>query len=126
MKSNLFQCLLVSVALLLASGTGCSKSGANQAILDPSKVPETVNNAFSNAPGETKEAAASCVASFQSQHTAAAFSKLRQMSDRHDLTPQQRQAVAKALQTTFLQMQTAAQNGDTAAQATMHNYLSTR
>jgi len=118
--------LWLGLALLAGAVAGCSKSGSNASVLDPAKVPATVAKAFEKAPAETKQEATDFVATFQGTDVAAAFSQLRRLDAQTNLTPQQRVAVAKAMQTTFVKMQTAAQNGDTAAQATMSQYLSSR
>jgi hypothetical protein len=115
--------VLVCAALL----AGCSKSGVGASgALDPAKVPGAVNRAFAKAPEETKLAASNCVAALQNQDTSVAFLQLQQMNQQPDLTPQQHFVVAKAMQTTFKQLQTAADHGDTQAQTVMHQYLSTR
>ncbi len=127
MIPRLIPSVLFSLFLTAGFLAGCSKSGANEQMgLDAAKIPDTVNQVFSNAPASTKQAAASYLSAFQSQDTASAFSQLRQMSQDPNLTPEQRQVVAKAMQTTFLKMQAAAQSGDANAQTTMQKYLSTR
>lgn len=118
---------LSSGLVLVAALAGCSKSGGGgSSALDPAKVPVAVSQAFATSPEETKQAASNCVSALQNQDTSAAFVQLEQMNQQRDLTPQQRAVVAKAMQTTFKQLQTAAAQGDAKAQAVMHQYLSTR
>ena len=125
MKFHMRQTFALSLILFVGFLTGCSKT-RSQTALDPAKIPETINKTFANAPDATKETASNYVSAFQSQDTSGAFMQLEQMNQDPNLTPQQRQVVAKAMQTTFVKLQAAAQNGDTAAQATMHSYLSAR
>jgi hypothetical protein len=116
--------------LSLVMGTvvlaGCSKSGVNAAPLEESKVASTVTQVFAKAPADTKEEAAACVTAFQGADTSLAFSQLQRMTTETNLTPQQRVVVTKAMQTTFKKLQTAAQNGDSTAEKTVHDYLSSR
>jgi hypothetical protein len=121
---------LISILNLLASGAmlaGCSRSGSGaSAMLPESKVPATVNQAFAKAPVEIKEEAAGAIAAFQGADASLAFAQLQKMSSEPNLTAPERAAVAKAKQVAFLKLQTAAQNGDAAAQSTMNHYLSSR
>ena len=122
-NSLLLSTALVGVALL----AGCSKSGmGSSGAMDPAKVPVAVSKAFAKAPEAAQLAASNCVSALQNQDTCAAFLQLQQMNQQPDLTPQQHQVVAKAMQATFTQVQAAADHGDTKAQAVMHQYLSTR
>jgi hypothetical protein len=121
---NLFLCTALISATALA---GCSKSGNSTLVaLEPSKIPDTMNQAFGKAAPETQQAMATYLADFQAGNTPAAFSELRKMSHQEDLTLEQHVAVAKAFHTTLNQLQTAAKNGDAAAQAAVHQYLSSR
>lgn len=114
-------------SLLLALAAGCSKSGPQpQQALDPAKVPAVINQAFQAAPDDSKQQAATFVSAFQGQDTPKAFEQLRKLSQQSNLSVDQRAAVSRAMQTTFQQLQAAAQNGDAAAKAAVHQYLSTR
>ena len=112
---------------LVAAVAGCSKSGAGAVhALEPAKIPAAVNGAFSHASADARQDANNYVAALQNQDPAAAFTRLQKIRSRQDLTAEQRSVVIGALQTTFKQMQAAAQNGNHEAQAAMHQYLSTR
>jgi hypothetical protein len=114
-------------SLLLVLAAGCSKSGPqSQQALDPAKVPTVINQAFQAAPDDSKQQAAAFVTTFQGQDAPKAFEQLRKLSQQSNLSADQRTAVAQAMQTTFRQLQAAAQNGDAAAKAAVHQYLSTR
>jgi len=115
-------------ALALAVITGaCSKSGSkSMEVLDPAKAQAEVSNAFAKSTGDNSQAAVSCVAALQAQDTPAAFAQLRKISSQGDLTPEQRVAVSKAMQSTLVQLQSAAQNGNAAAQAAVRQYISSR
>ncbi len=103
--------------------TACTKSD-NQSLqaMDPSKIPQTVSQAFNQSPDETKQVVAGYVVAFQQQDVPTAFTQLQKVSDRDDLTPQQRAVVAGAMLTTIKQLQVSAQNGNSAAQAALHQY----
>ncbi len=126
MKFKLFHSCLGPV-FLAGALAGCSKSGVNSvAVMEPDKVAATVARAFEKAPDHAKQEATNFIAAFQGSEPATAFAQLEKISAETNLTSQQRLAVAKAMQTAFKKMQTAAQSGDSAAQQTMHHYLSTR
>ena len=119
----LFSSALISAAIL----AGCSKSGFGaSSALDPAKVPKEVSQAFAKSPEEAQQAASNCVAALQDQDTTAAFAQLQKLKAQNDLTPQQRAIVVKAMQTTFKQLQTAADHGDAKAETAIHQYVSTR
>jgi hypothetical protein len=121
---------LIVTSLYFLAGTailaGCSNSGADSGILDESKVASTVTRAFAKAPADTKEEATTCVAAVEGADTSLAFTQLQRMSTETNLTAEQRQVLARAMQTTFKKLQTAALNGDASADKTMHSYLSSR
>ena len=126
MKTKLIK-MSLACAMALIALTGCSKFGSNPPqALDSSKIPATVSKAFAKSPEETRQAAASYVSAFEGQDVPAAFLQLRKVSAQNDLTPEQRTVVARAMQTTFKQLQTAAQKGNAAAQSVMHQYVSSR
>jgi hypothetical protein len=113
-------------SLLLALVVGCSKSSSQPRALEPAKVPTVVNQAFQTAPEDTKQQASSFVSAFQGQDTPKAFEQLKKLSQQSNLSADQRATVARAMQTTIQQLQAAAQSGNQAAKATLHQYLSTR
>lgn len=116
----------VLAALLTVALTGCSKSATEAKALDPAVLPATVNHAFEKAPEDTKQQAASYVSAFQGQDATSAFNQLRRLGTQQNLSAEQRAVIAQAMRTTFQQLQAAAQSGNTAAQAAMHQYLSSR
>jgi hypothetical protein len=121
----IFQFAMVCFAIALLSG--CSHQAATQQqALDAAKIPDTVNQAFAKATDDTKQQATSYVQAFQGQDAPAAFEQLKKLSTENNLSTEQRSVVARAMQTTFQQLQVAAQNGDARAKATMHQYLSSR
>jgi hypothetical protein len=104
--------------------TACSKHTA--ASLAPDKIPDAINQAFRQSTGDAKEAASQAVSACQNQNPAAAFTSLETLSLRGDLTPEQRSVASRAMVATMPKLQAAAAAGDSAAQATLHQYLSTR
>jgi hypothetical protein len=117
---------LVFAAGIAAAMAGCSRHAAAPQTLAADKIPAVVNQAFDQAPDETKEQATSYVTALQGQDAPTAFAQLKKLSTENNLNPQQRRVIAQAMQTTFKQLQDAAQNGNAAAKAAMHQYLSTR
>lgn len=123
-KSILLQ--LCGALMCAAIMSGCSKTGASSSVQDPAKIAVAVNQAFAKAPEPAKEAATTYVAAVQSEDGPAAFAQLQRMRAAGDLTPQQREVIAKAMQSTVKQLQSAAQSGNPKAQTVLHQYLSTR
>ncbi len=110
--------------LLLTVLAGCSKNSSTA--LAPDQIPVAVNQAFKQSAGETKALAGAVVSAVQGQDPATAFNSLQQLEQQKDLTPEQRAIAARAMAATMPQLQTAAQNGNSTAQAVLHHYLSTR
>jgi hypothetical protein len=127
MKNTYCQTLILLAAYFLVFSSGCSKRDAKlQPSLNETNIPSAVNQSFANAPGDTKAAMDGYVSALENHDTVTAFAKICQMSEQRNLTPEQRQVVAKSLVTTLLKMRAEAQNGDQAAQLALHQYLSTR
>jgi hypothetical protein len=126
MKSNAIKVYFSSFFMGTALLAGCSKSGTSPADMEPAKVSMAVSRAFEKSAGETKQAAEICVNSLEKQDAPTAFQELQKMNQKSDLTPEQRAVVTKAMQATFKQLQSAAEQGNASAQAVMNNYLSTR
>lgn len=119
--------LVIGASLLMFGLAGCSKFGGHGPEgLDPAKIPAAVNQAFASASDEAKSAATNYIAVLRTDDPAAAFAVLRRLRAQKGLTPEQREVVARASQTTFKQLQAAAQNGNASAQAAVRQYLSTR
>ena len=110
------------LALLLA--TGCAKH--SPAALAPDQIPGAINQAFSQATGETKDAAAQAAAACQQHDAVGAFTSIQALAQQRDLTPEERSIAARAEVTCLRQVQAAAEQGDASAQAVLHQYLSTR
>jgi hypothetical protein len=104
--------------------TGCSKHSTQA--LAPDKVPAAIDQAFVKATGEPKAIAQDVAAACQSQDTPAAFTDLEKLSQRTDLTPEQRATTAHAMATLFGKLRTESDNGNPAAQAVVQQYISTR
>ena len=127
MKTEIPTTFLLAALLSTTALVGCAKHAAvTPPPLDPAVVSATVNHAFETAPDDTKQQATSYVSALQGQDAPTAFNQLQQLRAQKNLNPEQRAAVAQAMRTTFQQLQASAQNGNTAAQAAMHKYLSSR
>ena len=119
LKFQILACLLIALVL-----TACSKPSAE--VMAPDQVPGAINQAFGKTAGETKDMAADVVSACQKQDPVAAFTNLQALSQKKDLTPEQRSVAAHAMVAELKQMQTASANGDAAAQAALHQYMSNR
>jgi len=82
--------------------------------------------AFKQSTGDTKAMASASAAACQAQDAVAAFNDLQKLSQSSDLTAEQRAVTARAMAATFQKLRAASDNGDPAAQAALHNYISTR
>lgn len=112
--------LLISLPMI----TGCSKTGSTALAVE--KIPTAMNEAFKQSSSDTKAMASECVAACQSQNVTSAFTELQRLSQNKYLTPEQRAVTARAMAATFQKLRAASDNGDPAAQAALHLYISTR
>jgi len=110
------------LALLLAAG--CAKHSPEA--LAPEKIPGAINQAFSQATGETKDAAVQAVAACQQHDAIEAFTSMQSLAQQKDLTPEERSIASRAEVTCLKQVQAAAEQGDASAKTLLHQYLSTR
>jgi len=102
------------VFVLLAAG--CKPSATGHLDAPPvEEVPQQLQEAFADAPAETREMAVE-LAGKVSADTPAAAEGLEALSYRDDLTPEQRKAVAEAMMAALLELQRAAAAGDQRAQ----------
>lgn len=114
-------CSCCLAALVLAA---CSRHTA--AALDSSKIPEAIQHAFRQSTGEAKEVATQVVTACQNQDFTAVFTNLQLLTQRTDLTAEQRSVAARAMVATMPKLQATAATGDANAQATLHQYISNR
>jgi hypothetical protein len=118
------QLIIFSLLISMSIFAGCSKNSSTA--LAPEKIPTAVSEAFKQSSGDTKAMACECTAACQSQDVTMAFVDLQKLSRSQDLTPAQRAVTARAMATTFQRLRAASEGGDPAAQALMHQYISTR
>jgi hypothetical protein len=111
------------VALVFASA--CSKK-TSTSVLQPAEVPAALDQAFAKAAGEAQQAATESATAVQNNDPATAFETLQKLSSRPDLTPEQRATTARAMAASFKQLRSAAEGGNTRAQAVMQHYQATR
>lgn len=113
------------IALLL--GAGCSRSSRDPAAGVPvEQVPATIEAAFNNAPIEAKHQAAEAVAALQSQNDTAAFVQLQNLSERSDLTPEQRKAAFASWMAVNARLQESAAKGNSAAQELLEKHRASK
>jgi thiamine pyrophosphate-dependent acetolactate synthase large subunit-like protein len=124
MKKTIIRALLYPMAASFLIATGCSKHGAQA--LAPEKIPAAMDKAFVKASSEPREIAQNVAAACLCQDSATAFADLEKLSQRTDLTPEQRATTAHAMATLFGKLRADSDNGNPAAQAVVHQYVSTR
>jgi hypothetical protein len=124
MKRNHIQHLSFSLMISLPILAGCSKTSSTA--LAPGKIPTAMNEAFKQSSGDAKAMACECVTACQSQDATTAFVDLQKLSRSQDLTPEQRAVTVRAMAATFQRLRAASENGDPAAQAVLHQYITTR
>lgn len=116
-----------SFLTVLLLSAGCSKSNPNSAAEVPvEQVPATIEAAFNNAPIEAKQQAAEAVTALQSQNDTAAFVRLQNLSERSDLTPEQRKAAFASWMAVNSRLQQSAANGNTAAQELLDKHRASK
>ncbi len=105
----------LAVTLLLGSA-GCSRSRAPEAIA-ADDLPAESQNVFDRASGAVKRLADQAQAALAARDWTGAWHAFQALSERSDLTPEQRQFVASAVMTVGEEMQKAIAEGDARAEA---------
>jgi hypothetical protein len=113
LRSILAGCLCLA---MLAFAAGCGRGKPPKAIAT-SDLPTEAENVFAKAPAEVKELATQANAALAAQDWSGAWVAFQALSERPDLTPEQRQFVASAIMTIGAELQKAGEQGDTRAQA---------
>jgi hypothetical protein len=101
---------------VLALAAGCGRGKPPKAIAT-SDLPAESENVFAKAPAEVKELAGQAHAALAAQDWSGAWIAFQTLSERPDLTPEQRQFVASAIMTIGAEMSQAGEQGDTRAEA---------
>jgi len=115
------------VLVVLIGAAGCSRTSVNSPrALAPEQVAPTLNSAFKDAKPEVKEAANGVVAALQSQDAPKAFVQSQNLTERPDLTPEQRTAAALSRAAALMQLQAAAANGNKAAEDLLQAYRASK
>lgn len=119
--------LLASVAcaglLLLSAGCGAGKPPKEIAAGD---IPTESQTLFGKAPAEVKDLAGKALAALEAQDWAAAWVAFQALGERKDLSPEQREFVARAVMTVGAEMQQAGAQGDERAQAIQRLHSSSK
>jgi len=124
MNQNHTQHLVFSLMISLPILAGCSKTSSTA--LAPETIPTAMNEAFKQSSGDAKAMACECAAACQSPNVTTAFVDLQKLSRSQDLTAEQRAVTVRAMAATFQRLRAASENGDPAAQAVLHQYITTR
>lgn len=111
-----FRIVLLGSCLALALLAGCREQPAPEPI-SAAEVPKTLDTAFSGASAEAKAAAKAAAEALQKDEQSMALEALEALSRKTDLTPEQREAAAKAANSVRAGIVEAANKGDAAAQA---------
>jgi len=114
--TNSFRSLAAVVALCAATLCGCGDKPAPEPI-SAAEVPKTLDSAFNSASPEARAAAKAAAEALQKDEQSMALDALEALARKTDLTPEQREAAAKAAVSVRAGIVDAAAKGDAAAQA---------
>jgi hypothetical protein len=112
--------LAAGAVVLLASG--CNQRQENT----PAVSPAAVEKDFAAADNQSKELAQGGVTALQNNDLPEALQKFQALTQRQDLTDEQRRTASQAFANTLQQLNQAARNGDTRAQQALKNYMMTK
>lgn len=119
----LSRCLTALVAALLLPACDRSSPAVN---MDAPVTKEELGEAFADAPAEVREAAEQAGSDAEADNAKEAFARLQALNEVSDLTPEQRQTLARSRNAVLKQLQTGAANGDQEAQQMLQHYQTTR
>jgi hypothetical protein len=105
--------------------SGCGRPSAMKSI-PVEVVAATMDTNFASAPADTQDAAKDAVASLRNKDLPHAFSGFRALSERGDLTRDQRMAASAAFASTLQQTATAAAKGDVQARQVLKAYMASK
>jgi hypothetical protein len=111
---------------VLALLGGCGKNTVAEAPLPLGEVPAAVQSAFQQSPEEVRVIAGEVITAMEGREESAAFLNLAELSERPELTPEQRRAVARSLAALQEQVQAAAAKGDKKAEQALEQYRATK
>lgn len=115
---NLFSSLLVlalsSAVLLLAPGCGRGKAPKE---IPTAEIPGEAGTLFARAPAPVKALVAQATTALAAQDWSGAWVAFQALSERQDLTPEQRQFVASAIVSVGAELNKAGEQGDARAAA---------
>lgn len=113
--------------LLLVLTAGCG-SGNNPppAATTPEQAVPTMEATFEGAPEEARQEVQTAITAIQSQDDTAAYLSLESLSQKKELTPEQRQAMTEAWMAVNRRLAAAASNGNENAEALLNRYRSSK
>jgi hypothetical protein len=112
---------IAAVPLLLAFGCGLHTASVNDP-LPAAQLAQVLQQSFQSADPSARDAVGKIVAETQTNEVAAAFTDIKELAARPNLTQEQRITAIRAAHTISQQLQAAAQNGDDRAAETLHSY----
>jgi hypothetical protein len=116
----------LTTAALVAVAPGCKKTAQAPPPMPVEQVAPSIETIFQQAPAETRQLATEAAAAVQSSDDVKAFNDLQDLRARVDLTPQQREAVARSMLAVNQRLRQAAEKGDKKAEQALEHYRATK
>lgn len=126
MNLNYAKQICLALGLAAWGACGCSRNAGPPPPLAAEQIPAAMEQAFHQAAAETKEAAGQVVSAVQSKDYPKASAVAQALSERPDLTSDQRLLVARALLTLNGLLQAAQAHGDENAAAALKFHQMTK
>lgn len=104
---------------------GCKKEAAPPPATPEAAAP-AIENAFQNAAADVKQHAADAANALKSQDDIGAYVRLKSLSERPGLTPEQRRAAYESWMLATMRLQAAATNGNSAAKDLLEQQRATK
>ena len=112
-------------ALGLLALVGCNKTAQAPPPIPIQEVPQTLENAFKNSSAETSQAANQAVSAVRAEEPTALVD-LQELSERSDLTQEQRIIAARAMAAYLQKLRETADKGDKKAEEVLEHYRATK
>ncbi len=120
------QALVGAAAMGMLALVGCSKTAQAPPPIPIAEVPQTLENAFKNSSAEANQAANQAVAAVRGDEPATALSDLQELSERSDLSKEQRIVAAQAMAAYLQKLRETADKGDKKSEEVLQQYRATK
>lgn len=124
MKINKILFAPLCAMFLILFVLGCSQKAGQ--VQSTEAIAANVDKSFANASSDATTLAKDGVDSLKNNDLPSAFEHFKNLSERGDLTPSQRQAASAAFVNVLQQARTAADKGDPQAQALLKSYMESK